>query len=97
MPSNFLGASFTEEPVKKPYEYFTQFFDKDLISLITEQTNLYYTQEKLGTAATTHFSPTTDEEIEQLLGIFLYTGIFHVLSIGCIGVKSLSFQKLPML
>ena len=76
VPSNFIGKRFTGDSVKTPIEYFFQFFDKDLISSITYQTNLYYNQQKLDHQVTCSFTPVSDDEIEQYLGILLCTGVF---------------------
>ena len=94
VPSTFLGRPFSNEPVKKPYEYFKQFFDKELISLITEQTNLYYTQQKLSNAVTSNFTPTTEEEIEQYLGILLLTGVFPYPQYRMYWSKTTPFPKI---
>ena len=75
----FTGKKF--EPVHEippPISYFKNFFDDDLIQHIADQSNLYCTQQKLKMNLKCSHIQTDKDEIEQLLGVFLYMGIFPV-------------------
>lgn len=65
MPDDF------EEPdaLASPLTYFKTFFDEDLIRMITSETNLYSVRQ-LGVSI-----GTTNEELEQFLGILLLMGV----------------------
>ena len=69
--SSFLGPSFPapHEEEHTPLQYFLQFFDRNLISHIVEQTNLYSVQVN-GLSVVT-----TQNELEQFLGILILMGI----------------------
>lgn len=75
--STFLGSSFSEvEDTKSPFEYFKMFFDDDLVQQIVDQTNLYHTQESLSKGLKDTFVVTDKDEMEQLIGILLYMGVY---------------------
>lgn len=77
VPHDFRGKPFTEvEELQSPFEYFKSFFDDRLIEHISEQTNLYHTQEALSKGLKDNFVSTDKEEIEQFIGILLYMGIY---------------------
>ena len=69
--SSFLGPLFPPPPAEDltPMQYFLQFFDKELISLIVAQTNLYSVQVNGSSVVT------TQNEMEQFLGILILMGI----------------------
>ena len=86
VPSKFPGMPFKPvNEMRPPISYFKDFFDDDLIQHITDQTNLYCTQQKLKKGLKNPHIQTDKAEIEQLLGILLYMGIYHN-SIECVGV-----------
>lgn len=69
MTSDFV---FSDPPddIATPYEYFKMFVTQDLVTHISEQTNLYAMQtdgKQLGI---------TPSDIEQYIGILLFTGIY---------------------
>ena len=69
--SSFLGPSFPAPPEEEntPFQYFLQFCDRNLISHIVEQTNLYSVQVNGSSVVT------TQNEMEQFLGILILMGI----------------------
>lgn len=69
--SSFFGPSFPPPPEEEqtPLQYFLQFFDRQLISHIVGQTNLYSVQVN-GSCIVT-----AQNEMEQFLGILILMGI----------------------
>ena len=62
------------EVIKEPVHYFQGFFDEEIITDITYQTNLYSIQSNQGQLSTT----ITTEEIRKYLGILLIMGIYKI-------------------
>ncbi|KAL7631295.1 UNVERIFIED_CONTAM: hypothetical protein RMT77_018402 [Armadillidium vulgare] len=76
-PHDFLGSQFSlPEKVLTPLEYFKNFFSKDLMDHIAEQTNIYCIQEKINKNLNCSLIHTDKNEIEQFLGILLFMGIY---------------------
>ncbi|KAK3910294.1 PiggyBac transposable element-derived protein 3 [Frankliniella fusca] len=60
----------TPQEEKDPLDYFSYYFDEAILSLILEQTNLYFTQENINNNAAI-----TIHELKIFLGIILYMGV----------------------
>lgn len=60
------------DEVKCPLEYFSYYFDDELISIIVEETNLY-TSQKTGKSLNV-----TPDEIRAFIGIMIFMGIIHL-------------------
>ena len=77
MPTEFTGKPFeTVHEMQPPTSYFKNFFDDELIQHITDQTNLYCTQQKMQKSLKCPHIQIDRDEIEQLLGVLLYIGIY---------------------
>ncbi|KAK3926390.1 PiggyBac transposable element-derived protein 3, partial [Frankliniella fusca] len=60
----------TPQEEKDSLDYFSYYFDEAILSLIVEQTNLYFTQENINNNAAI-----TIQELKIFLGIILYMGV----------------------
>lgn len=58
--------------IRKPYQYFLDFFDQEIVDEIVKQTNIYGQEKQTGN---NNFQPTSREEIYAFLGILLYMGV----------------------
>ena len=78
LPDVPFKGSFSDPPddIPTPLQYFKMFLDNECIKYIAEQTNLY-AMTKDGKQLCTFA-----KEIEQFIGILLYTGIFPCRSYG---------------
>jgi len=75
--SDFLGAKFSfDNSDHPPIWYFKQFFDENLVTWIADQSNLYCMQEKLAKNLNCKDLKATPTEVQSLLGIFLFMGIY---------------------
>ncbi|XP_046402676.1 piggyBac transposable element-derived protein 3-like [Ischnura elegans] len=68
----WLGQIDPAESVKPPVDYFLEIFDREIITHIVEQSNLYALQVNVNKPL--NVSP---EEIEQFLGCVMYMSIFN--------------------
>ena len=76
-PREFTGSKFSEVHEEyPPIWYFRNFFDDHLIAYISYQSNLYCAQEKLSKNLGCRDLGTTPQEIQTLLGVFLFMGIY---------------------
>lgn len=75
--SSFSGPAFSEvSDIHSPYKYFKHFFDDELLKHIAEQTNIYCAQEKTSKNLRCKCIDTDKDEIEQLIGVLLFMGIY---------------------
>ncbi|CAF87416.1 unnamed protein product, partial [Tetraodon nigroviridis] len=61
------------ETIRRPIQYFQDFFEGKLLDKIVEQSNLYYTQQSPNGALRLDRT-----ELEQFLGTVVYMSIFHL-------------------
>ena len=73
-------SEFTD--IKNPFQYFQQFFDKELLYHIVEQSNLYVVQ-----ADSTKPLLLTRLELEQFLGTLRYMTILRLPRQKCTGLQ----------
>ncbi|KAJ8929521.1 hypothetical protein NQ314_017779 [Rhamnusium bicolor] len=57
----------------QPYQFFSYFFTKDILSYITEQTNLFSVQVRPEKPANI-----SEDEIKAFVGIFIYMSVIHL-------------------
>ncbi|XP_027891620.1 uncharacterized protein LOC114155757 isoform X2 [Xiphophorus couchianus] len=74
-----VSDGFSDE-AREPIQYFRDFFDTDLLNIIVEQSNLYFTQES------THNRYTglklDRNELEQFIGTLVYMSVLHLPNSG---------------
>eukprot|EP00795_Rhopilema_esculentum_P009567 gene9567-17318_t len=76
------------DEVKTPLEYFKDFFDDDMISLIADQTNLYSAQNNIAKGSIA----TNSEEIQNYLGILLRMCVVHMPKYHHVPVEKLGYH-----
>ena len=73
----FKGECFDPDPPEmSPFEYFSQFFDNDLLKHIAHESNLYCSQGKLAGNHNCKDLNIDESEVRQLIGVFLFMGIY---------------------
>ncbi|XP_046688212.1 piggyBac transposable element-derived protein 1-like [Homalodisca vitripennis] len=60
-----------EHVLQSPVDYFKDFFDNDLLTLIATQSNLYSVQKNPNKPLNT-----SEKEVEQFIGICIYMSIY---------------------
>ena len=78
--TQFLGENFHTDntDIESPFHYFRKFFDKEMVCLISNNPDLYSTQQNLDKGSIR----ASETEIEQYLGILLRMCIVKLLTIS---------------
>ncbi|CAK1581011.1 unnamed protein product [Parnassius mnemosyne] len=71
----FTGNTDLSSPLaalETPFQFFSEFMNEDILTVIVEQTNLYTTQKNVSNCP-----PVTATEIRQFLGIIIFMSVYH--------------------
>lgn len=58
--------------LKTPYQFFSEFINEDILSVIVDQTNLYIVQQNVSNCP-----PVNATDIRQFLGIIIFMSVYH--------------------
>lgn len=68
----FTGNTDHSPPLETPLQFFSEFINEDILTVIVEQINLYVTPKNVSNCP-----PVTATEIHQFLGIFIFMFLYH--------------------